>query len=157
MGHKVQQITPPKPLTLYLDHYKALVEIESDSFYGESFIPTITLTPKKEYFVVYVLYTTGDSNGRDPGRRCEVIDAYEDYDFALEMARNISFNDQTDQRFSDQAGQPKKLVLYANGTTMRDKHLPWSGYFESLEEVHVLRFIFDGTPSHTIIDRYTKF
>lgn len=155
MGRKVNTPnTLAKPITLYLNIETCSVDVDSN---GESITPTIPLVTGRDYFLVYVIYSTGDSNGRDKNHRCETIDAYETYDAALATGLAIQHNYECDLQYSDKKGQTKLPVHLADGSLMTDKYLPWSGYFEALEFVHVLRFNYNATPSHTIIDRYTKF
>ena len=84
----------------------------------------------KHYYLVYVIYDTGDSFGRDDGQ-IEFVGLYQDRSVAEENKRRIDKNEKVDS-FS--------VKLVTEDDEEFDCHTPWKGYFEcfhgaSIEEV----------------------
>jgi len=79
------------------------------------------------YYVLYAVYTTGDSFGYDSGAGIEYIGFYTKDELAVAKANlhKIETNKNTE-------GFSIKLKTPDGGKTF-DQHTPWVGYFESLD------------------------
>ena len=71
--------------------------------------------PHTPYYMVYYIWSTGDSFGHDEQYGCEVHGIYETKEEAVKERDRLS-----------------KVTDYS---------VPWNGYFESLDSVHVARFM----------------
>jgi hypothetical protein len=101
--------------------------------------PTMTVPFKvihnTPYYLLYVLYQTGDSFGYDTGR-IEFVDLYrkvehatKNRDFILEHYKKHKDN------YSDGFGNKFNLILYRTPSKSYEIYVPWMGYFERLESV----------------------
>jgi hypothetical protein len=101
----------------------------------------------KEYYLVYVTYSTGDSFHHEEG--CvRYIDLFESFDKANALAKAIethySFSD-NEQRWADKKVKPPKgykewTLSYKNEADQEiETHVSWAGYFERMSNVTVER------------------
>lgn len=100
------------------------------------------LHPLEEYYLVYVLYSTGDSFGHDGGR-IEFVGLFKNEKVAIENVRRIQEHDRIYNE-SNRYHSPKKLpkgfkeftvTLVTEKGKKFDVHVPWHGYFEELEDI----------------------
>lgn len=98
--------------------------------------------PDRSYSLLYVIYNTGDSFGRDDGR-INLIDLYEDQEVAFANAARID----THARQYDKTRwgsaraemkEPYSVELLTNEGESCMVHTPWNGYFERLQYTEVL-------------------
>lgn len=75
-----------------------------------------------DYFLLYAIYSTGDSFGHDERNRMELVDLFTDRETAKAAAKSLN-----DENF----------YINQNGETV-DYYRPWCGYFESLDELEVV-------------------
>lgn len=108
----------------------AMIEVRGvapvkDSRYFDVVLPS-EFDPSKKLFLLWADYDTGDSFGRD-GNQFEAIDLFHDYDAACAAKKAL---------------QSYRGDVYS-GDYVRDDggtasvHLPWNGYFEYLNALHV--------------------
>jgi len=101
------------------------------------------------YFLVAVKYTTGDSMGRNPDPRWEHVELYRTEEEAAETAKIIRKHDddKRDSRWGRWDDKLKKRIpvevgpltyKLCDGTEYKTEYVRWEGYFESLEEIHVI-------------------
>lgn len=91
--------------------------------------------PGDKVFIVWVEYGTGDSFGSDGGN-IELIAAFIDEERAKACAENCKkFEENDEASYLDDDRYTLKVEL-DNGQTY-GVYVPWTGYFECLEQVHV--------------------
>ena len=104
---------------------------ETDEKYYDLVIP---YEPQydEEYFLLYAVYSTGDSFGHDEGAGIEYIGFYRknQLDIAQENQRKIEGQDLDSDKYS--------LKLNSPAAKEFDQHAPWIGYFESLDIVEIV-------------------
>lgn len=96
--------------------------------YFDVVLPT-TYDPSKPLFLLWANYNTGDSFGHDRNQT-EWIDIFQDEQKANEAAATLAKC--TDRNYSNYSG----TYIRDDGTSCT-VHLPWLGYFESLNDVIV--------------------
>jgi hypothetical protein len=112
------------------------------------------LDPTRPYFLVYGIYSTGDSFGHDEGR-IEFVGLYEDLEVAHENVRRIQQHNEMYNQLENRWYTSSKQMSKAEMTKLRKTfepysvqlvtedgqeykvHVPWHGYFERLTEVEV--------------------
>lgn len=98
---------------------------------------TVPYMPEDDvtYYVLYVVWTTGDSFGSDPGRGIEYIGFYtaDQLGVANENMRTI---EQNDSDRSKRDGNSIKLKT-PDGKKTFTQSCGWKGYFESLDYVDI--------------------
>lgn len=97
---------------------------------------TVPYRPEDDevYYILYAVYTTGDSFGSDPGRGIEFIGFYtkDQLDVAEENMRTIEKNDASrSEGFSIKLKTP-------DGKKTFSQSCGWKGYFESLDYVNIV-------------------
>lgn len=98
-------------------------DIEKEySYYSEplNFDPV----PGKDYFMVYAIWSTGDSFGHDEGAYCECFGIYQTWEEAEARRKELS--------------EPAKGV---DGYGYPSYH-PWDGYFESLVSLDIKKITY---------------
>ncbi len=92
----------------------------------------------KHYFLVYGIYSTGDSFGHDEGR-IEYVGLYEDREVAEDNARRIERHarDYRDDSITDDDAYSVTLVT-EDGAEYKVS-VPWNGYFERLSYIEIER------------------
>ena len=84
----------------------------------------------KNYYLLYVLYTTGDSFGYDEGR-IEFVGLYRT---AEEADANV---DRIEKHCSDNGNEMFTVELISPSGTKYKCHTPWKGYFNSIDDIRV--------------------
>lgn len=79
---------------------------------------SFTPVPGNDYFMVYAIWSTGDSFGVYGQAHCEAFGIFESYEEAA-----------------------KKLFRLQN-PTKKDSYRPWKGYFESLDKLDIQKVTF---------------
>jgi len=90
------------------------------------------VTPGEKVYLVYAVYSTGDSFGHDDAARVELISVHKNLDVArwnLQRVQGSSGDDYT-----------SKLVLSQDNGQTWTINPPWCGYFESLDYARVAGF-----------------
>ena len=85
--------------------------------------------PDEKIYVIYAIYSTGDSFGHDPDANCEVIGATHNSELAYKIKEFIHkdcTNKDTEYNYDLHDIEGIKFHTY-----------PWKGYFESLSYVRV--------------------
>jgi hypothetical protein len=108
-----------------MDHDIIGFVVKEEKDYGDI---SVNFDPKydKEYYLLSVIYDTGDSFGRDEGQ-IEFIDLYENLAIAEENSRRIR---------EDESDKYSVKLLHETGKEY-DVHTPWKGYFEDLRGVEI--------------------
>lgn len=106
---------------------RGIQEVENSRDYCD-LTTKFTIEPGRDYYLLYVVFETGDSFGTDGGN-VEWIALYEDRDLAEEQVVNIRKNDENKDSYS------VKLKLHDDVEI--DYYAPWKGYFERIEDVVV--------------------
>ena len=84
--------------------------------------------PGRDYWLLYGIYSTGDSFGTDDGR-IEFVDLYEDRLVAEENAKRLRKHNDEGEGFSCE-------LVHESGKDFQF-HVPWKGYFERLSYLEV--------------------
>ena len=84
-----------------------------------------------DYYLLYVIYSTGDSFGHDSGSGVEYIGLYteDELSIAEENKRRIEEHNRTKKG--------KLKLIIPNNSTEFDIYVPWHGYFESLDDIEI--------------------
>ena len=105
--------------------------------YSFEVVSELDLPSGSEAWIVWVVWSSGDSFGWAENRHAEVLaifdhewyaNAFADYVRNGDYESNNSFLGGTDKPFIFQSG---------DGQEFKYDYIPWDGYFESLEAVHV--------------------
>lgn len=96
----------------------------------EGYYDVIALDDNAEqYYLLYVVYETGDSFHRDSGV-VEFVDLHSDYDIAIANANKIRQHyEQDDDKFS--------VTLTDDAGATFTQHCPWTGFFERVQDIIV--------------------
>lgn len=124
------------------------VETEKDkreqSWFRDVVVP-FEVVPGKDYYLVYVTYSTGDSFSRSDGE-VAFIDLFETREKAEKLASIINEHyvlSDNEQRWADKKQKPPKgyseyELTYHNEEGREIKyHVSWTGYFERMSSVTV--------------------
>jgi hypothetical protein len=90
--------------------------------------------PGDVLYLVYAIYSTGDSFGRDTNARIEYITVHKDYEIAkaneqVLRGKTSSRNKRGDYEWS--------VNLQTDSGIVFPYHVPWLGYFESLSDIYI--------------------
>ena len=110
------------------------MHIVGDDAYFDVTVPDEVL-PGEHLWLVWAVYSTGDSFGHDDAYNIEFVSAHRDEDTARHNAGMLG-SVPRDASY----GHRVKVLLDRRGTTM-EYTVPWLGYFESLDYVEVGRFM----------------
>lgn len=112
------------------------------------------IDPTRPYYLLYAIYSTGDSFGHDDGR-IEFVGLYEDLEVAHENEQRVWAHNETYQQLEYRWYTPSKQLSKEKLKNLRKEfepytiklvtedgleygvHVPWHGYFERLTEVVV--------------------
>jgi hypothetical protein len=125
------------------DPLKQLAKVLKDDECPECDVVVGTeVLPGDKVYIVWTEYSTGDSFGNDGGQR-EVVAAFVDEERAKKCALDCTnFAEKETSAYWDDSRYSLHVEL-DNGTTYKF-HVPWLGYFERLEEVHVSEMIIEA-------------
>lgn len=134
-GHDTSEADPDdefsRPST-HTEHNIISFKVHPETQYGDVVVP---YEPERgvDYYLLYVVYSTGDSFGSDSGSSIEYIGLYtnDELNIAKENERRIETHD-TGKHDTD-----TMLRLLMPNTTDFDIYVPWQGYFESLDYVDI--------------------
>jgi hypothetical protein len=129
-------VTYPSSYEVDLD----VLSIYEGKPYEHRLVPTIRPDPDREHWLLYVTYTSGDSNGRYPGLYHEFVDLYLTRDEAAAAAKIIRdhYVWANAPRFSPVSFEKSHGadLPHGNGDTLYT-HFHWCGYFEELVDIIV--------------------
>jgi hypothetical protein len=141
------------------DHSIESIEVtRGKNSYYDLAVP-FEVDPSREYYLLYAIYSTGDSFGTDAGQ-IEYVGLYEDKNVAYENQRRIEQHSDTYQKLNNRWGgtsQQEKNRLKKIGKTFEpysvrliteaeeefQMHVPWNGYFEELTSIEVQSVLVD--------------
>lgn len=113
-------------------HYIRGIQIVEEKGYKDLEVP-FEVVRDKDYYLLYVLYRTGDSFGRDEGQ-IELIGLYQTHEAAEKNAKAIRAHYEARRNNYSSSGL---LYLTTEGGNKFELYTPWIGYFESLEDIIV--------------------
>lgn len=96
----------------------------------------------KEYYLLYVQYTTGDSFGQSNGN-IEHIGLYESRDLAVNNAKRIREHNET-KSFKHFSDEYSVILVSEEGLEYRQS-TSWKGYFERIESIVVMPITMGGS------------
>ena len=102
---------------------------------GGDIISSIKAKSGEKVWVVWVEYSTGDSFGNSHCGSTEAIAIFKDIDAAEELVKAL----ENSKRDSDD----NFYCETSDGQIIKIDYTPWTGYFETLEEVHLDRVTMD--------------
>ena len=135
------------------DHYIRRIEIVGKKDYYDLQV-AFDIDPTRPYYLVYAIYSTGDSFHHEEGR-IEYVGLYEDLSVAHENANRIRQHNETYRQLNDRwyhssqqmskeklkklekNFEPYMIRLVTETGQEYDVHVPWNGYFERLTYVAV--------------------
>ncbi len=100
--------------------------------YKERVSVNFDIDPREHYYLLYAVYSTGNSFGNAIGYHFEAIDLYKCPKKAREALKIIEDNE--DCVISN---QKKTLELLTEDGKVHEYTIPWQGYFEGLDYVKV--------------------
>lgn len=117
------------------DSYEGTVYVKGFNVVGEKDYHDfpINFDPKNGIYLVYVVYTTGDSFGYDGGQ-VEFITAYDSAEKAEENAKKI--RDHYNQYKANETSDYSVSLKDNDGNTFQ-QYASWEGYFEHIDELIV--------------------
>jgi hypothetical protein len=118
----------------YTSHNIEGIKLVDENDYSDLTVP-FKVEPDKTYYLLSVIYDTGDSFGRDEGR-IEFIELYIDLDLAKKNQAAIEDHNKKyrDSYYDDET--PRLIIENQVGTKI-DYYPSWYGYFERLSEVRI--------------------
>lgn len=108
----------------YEDHHITGITVCGKDEYADIEV-AFPIDDNKTYYLVYAIYDTGDSFGRDYGK-LEVVGLFQNKDKA-EAVKNVC---KDSEEFSS-------LILKTEDDVEYDYYPPWYGFFEHLQGVYV--------------------
>lgn len=84
------------------------------------------LDPDKPMYVVWVEWSSGNSFGWGERSNAEAIGLFQDVDSAVALARA-----------AEKCGESGLDITTPDGQEFKTKYVPWIGYFDKLDEVHL--------------------
>lgn len=101
--------------------------VDPKKHYYQDIAAAFEIEPGKVYFLVYVVYSTGDSFGRDNGAGIEYIGIYKSAEKAMATTIRIG-------KFQENP-EKKKLFVTREDNSIDEIYVPWNGYFETFDYV----------------------
>lgn len=108
-------------------------EKNSLSLYYTSTEVGFTPTKNKLYYVVYVIYSFGDSFSWEECGNLTLIDVYETLQEAEATKKAI-----LDHYHTDDDKRKELIYTLSNGEKITEERPPWVGYFEKLNMVEII-------------------
>lgn len=106
---------------------------ESENKYYDVVVPFAPLFDEP-YYLLYVVYSTGDSFGHDEGSGIEYIGFYKPSQLGIAQENERKINDFTRNRNS---GKYSVKLKSPEGKEF-DQSAPWVGYFESMDDLEII-------------------
>ncbi len=106
-------------------------------------VSDIDIKPGEICYLVWIEYSSGDSFGIGDRECTEVIGIFKDEQSAKELAKSIEEHDNDDENRT----WDEKYGFYcktSDGQEFKYGCAPWTGYFETLEEVHIETVVMGG-------------
>ncbi len=132
-GHDTSKADPDDKwsrASTHTEHNITGFKVRSEIQYGDVMVP---YEPEidVDYYLLYVVYSTGDSFGHDSGNSVEYIGLYtkEELHIAKENQQRIETH--------NRGKRETKLQLLMPNTSDFDIYVPWHGFFESLDYVNI--------------------
>lgn len=91
----------------------------------------------KIYFLLLVIYNTGDSFSHEEAAGVDFVELYRDVEAAEKMALEIRRHDDACSRWTDEKEYDLEITL-DNGNRMKYNSAPWLGYFESIHDIRLV-------------------
>jgi len=135
-GHDTSEPDPTDEwdrASTHTDHSIQGFRVGSEDDYGDLTVP---FEPEKgvDYYLLYVVYSTGDSFGSDSGAGIEYIGLYSADE--LELAKENERRIEAHNRQREGAGQ-LQLIMNHGRNVEYGVHVPWKGYFEHLDYTRI--------------------
>ena len=116
----------------YSNHLKSMAS--HDDKYPDV-VSIFNIDPGQMALVVWIEYSTGDSFGRGTRSCTEVIGLFRDMQSALSLKQQIeSWRPNETAKWAEQHSYH---FTTPDGQEFKSGFAPWSGYFESLDAVHI--------------------
>lgn len=114
-------------------------KIAGDNDYNDLLV-TFKPENNKEYYLLYVQYSDGDSENTNYGKKC-YVEMYEDFSLAEENAKIIRAHYTARDKLikNDVLGDWYNVNLKQLDGSFQKFHGPWIGYFEHIEEIFVVK------------------
>ena len=118
-------------------HIRGFKIIDKDKYSNYSNLSVeYEINPEKSYYLLYVIYDTGDSFHREEGKIC-FINLYENKEIA-EMCAKIIYDNYKDWQERDNIDDKYNVTIFSNsGEKNFTFFCPWKVYFESLSNVEI--------------------
>ena len=116
-------------------HHISGIKLVGKNDYTDLTVP-FKVEPGKTYYLLSVIYDTGDSFGRDEGR-IEFIELYTDLELAKKNQAVIEDHNKKYRKVYHYDRKTPKLVMENQVGTEIDYYPTWYGYFERLSYVSV--------------------
>lgn len=133
-GHDTSEADPNDEwsrASTHTDHNITGFKVHPETQYGDVMVPYV---PERgvDYYLLYVVYSTGDSFGHDSGSSVEYIGLYtaDELHVAKENERRIEAHNSGDHEL-------KLHLLMPNTSVDFNIYVPWQGYFECLDYVSI--------------------
>lgn len=136
-----------KPIQYYMDRVTHEVTPESARNWSDIHLSASIPLEQGRYFALIVMYETGDSFGRSPDPRYEVIDVYKTYDEAAAEATKVRAHADEYERRENFRYNPSEddppfdglniSIRHANGEE-KNMFAYWNGYFEEILSIDVI-------------------
>ncbi len=117
----------------HTDHNIVGFKFAKENFLTEIKVP-FEILPNKDYYLVYALYTTGDSFSNHSGNM-EYIDLYDNEDLANEVVKTIELDYKIYGKRKDSSFDNYSVVIKNNMGNEFKMSCPWKGYFERLDSI----------------------
>lgn len=108
-----------------------IVDSEKDHY---DVMADFKVKPGDRIWLVYAIYSTGDSFGNDRGSSIEFFTAHKNEEIASDNGEILARMSKSDSHYNFNAA-----ITLDSGLRMV-VHVPWMGYFEGLDNVHVEQF-----------------
>jgi len=118
----------------HTDHEILGLELVEDERRFYDINTSFQVDPDKSYLLLYAIYSTGDSFGRDEQGEFEAIDLFETHQKDI-VNTNIKRIEDPYKMDRNSFNEKYRLSLIHHTGIEYTMYTPWEGYFESLDEV----------------------
>lgn len=105
------------------------LEADKDRYYWHESITAEVDDDADEIYVVVATYSTGDTFGNDSGQ-VYLADAFDDESDAHDLLQKF-------KEFDNAGYGGRKVVPFSFEFNGKEYSIPWAGYFEHLERLHI--------------------